>query len=63
MNRVVLALVGGLVFAGSAWLLSMSGGAALGGTELTRVFGFVGLALATVLLMRVVAAIIRDGYN
>ena len=34
-----------------------------GGTSLTRVFGFLGLALATTLLLRVVAAVVRDGYN
>jgi hypothetical protein len=30
---------------------------------LTQVFGFVGLGVAAMLVFRVVAAIIRDGYN
>ena len=33
------------------------------GASLTRVFGFLGLTLAAALLLRVVAAIVREGYN
>ncbi len=63
VNRVVLGMLGGLLFAGSALLLSVNEGGALGHTPLTRVFGYVGLGLSVSLVLRVVAAIIRDGYN
>ncbi len=63
VNRLVLGLLGGLLFAGSALLLSVNEGGALGHTPLTRVFGYVGLGLSVSLVLRVVAAIIRDGYN
>jgi ubiquinone biosynthesis protein len=63
VNRIVLALTGGLLFTGSALLLAVADGSALGDASLTRVLGFVGLAVAAVLLLRVVAAIVRDGYN
>src|SRR5207302_2611375 len=63
VNRVVLGLLGGLLFTGSALLLSINEGGALGHTPLTRVFGYVGLGLSVTLVLRVVAAIIRDGYN
>jgi ubiquinone biosynthesis protein len=64
INRVVLAMAGGLAGVASALLLSIStGGPAAHGTSLTRVFGFLGLGFAAVLLLRVVAAVVRDGYG
>jgi ubiquinone biosynthesis protein len=64
VNRIVLGVLGGMVAVASAILLTIEGGAqVIGGTTLTRVFGFVGLFVAAALVLRVVAAIIRDGYN
>jgi len=64
VNRLVLGMVGGLVMVGSTVLLDTSGGAvAAGNTSYVHVFGFVGLGVATILLLRVVAGIVRDGYN
>jgi ubiquinone biosynthesis protein len=61
VNRVVLATIGGLLAVASAILLAATTGGAAG--DVTRVFGYIGLALGAVLLLRVVASIIRDGYN
>ena len=61
VNRMALALLGGLVIVGSTLLLTV---ARPGGDEspaLTEVFGFVGLAIGAVLVLRVVAGIVRDG--
>ena len=61
MNRLALALLGGLVIVGSTVLLTV---ARPGGDEtpaLTEVFGYVGLAIGAVLVLRVVAGIVRDG--
>ena len=63
VNRMVLGIVGGMIAIGSALLLLVEDGGGSDGTSLTRVFGFLGLALATALLLRVVAAVVRDGYN
>ena len=64
VNRVVLALTGGLTGVASALLLSIPVGASgAHGTPLTRVFGFLGLGFAAVLLLRVIAAVVRDGYG
>jgi hypothetical protein len=63
VNRFVLAGIGGLIAITSAILLTATSGSDPGTIELTRVFGFVGLAVATVLLLRVVAGIVRDGLN
>jgi ubiquinone biosynthesis protein len=63
VNRVVLAMLGGLLFAGSALLISIDEGGMLGNTPITRVFGYIGLGVAVTLVLRVIAAIIREGYN
>jgi ubiquinone biosynthesis protein len=64
VNRVVLGAGGGLLFIGSSLLLMASDGVGSSvGTTLTRTFGYIGLALAAVMLLRVVAAIVREGYN
>ncbi len=64
VNRLVLGLVGGLVLIGSALLLTTAAGPNIAAeTTFAEVFGFVGLGVAAVLLFRVVAAIVRDGYN
>jgi ubiquinone biosynthesis protein len=61
VNRLVLGLTGGLVLVGSALLLA----AAADGpsTSLPEVFGYVGLAVGGILVLRVVAAVVRDGYG
>jgi ubiquinone biosynthesis protein len=63
INRVVLGSLGGLLFIGSALLLSVNEGGMLGNTPLTRVFGYIGLGISVALVLRVIAAIIREGYN
>jgi ubiquinone biosynthesis protein len=65
VNRVVLALVGGLLTVGAVVLLatSQAGRVSSGGASAMQAFGLVGLAVAAVLLFRVVAAIVRDGGN
>lgn len=64
VNRIALAIVGGLVVVASALLLTIAadpGGS--GPASLTEVFGFVGLAIGMVLVLRVVAGVVRDGYE
>ncbi len=64
VNRVVLAFVGAAVALGSTIMLLASKDVVGSSTAaLTRVLGLVGLAAAAVLLLRVVAAIVREGYN
>ena len=64
VNRLVLGLGGALLFIGSTLLLMVSDGSSSSiNTSLTRTFGYVGLALAATMLLRVVAAIVREGYN
>ena len=64
VNRLVLGLGGALLFIGSTLLLMVSDRPSSSiNTSLTRTFGYVGLALAATLLLRVVAAIVREGYN
>jgi hypothetical protein len=64
VNRLVLGVGGALLFIGSTLLLVVSEGPGSSiNTSLTRTFGYVGLALASTLLLRVVAAIVREGYN
>ena len=64
VNRIVLGLVGGLLVVGSSLLVLASDGSRSSvGTSVTRIFGYVGLILAAILVLRVVAAIVREGYN
>jgi ubiquinone biosynthesis protein len=62
VNRVVLGLLGGLVALASVGLLAVPGGPQLTrATSLLDLFGYLGLFLATVLILRVVLAALRDG--
>jgi ubiquinone biosynthesis protein len=64
VNRFVLALSGGAVGLVSVLLISIHGGPGFAGsTSLFRFFGYFGLFCATVLIMRVLVAILRDGLN
>ena len=61
VNRLSLALLGGLVIVGSTVLLTVARPGDDGTPALTEVFGYVGLAIGAVLVLRVVAGIVRDG--
>jgi ubiquinone biosynthesis protein len=62
VNRVVLGLLGGMVALVSVGLLAVPGGPQLTrATSLLDLFGYMGLFLATVLILRVVLAVLRDG--
>jgi ubiquinone biosynthesis protein len=62
VNRVVLGLLGGLVALVSVGLLAVPGGPQLTrATSLLDLFGYMGLFLATVLILRVVLAALREG--
>jgi ubiquinone biosynthesis protein len=62
VNRVVLGLLGGLVALVSVGLLAVPGGPQLTrATSLLDLFGYLGLFLAIVLILRVVMAVLRDG--
>jgi ubiquinone biosynthesis protein len=64
VNRVVLAFLGGIVGLMSVWLISIRGGPPLtGGTSLFEFFGYFGLFCATILILRVLVAVVRDGFN
>jgi hypothetical protein len=64
VNRFELALSGGAVGLVSVLLISIHGGPGFAGsTTLFRFFGYFGLFCATVLIMRVLVAILRDGLN
>jgi hypothetical protein len=64
VNRVLLAVIGGLVGVISVVLIGATGGPTFtGGTNLYQFFGYFGLACITVLIMRVLVAIFRDGLN
>ena len=64
VNRVVLAFLAGAIGLLSVGLIAIEGGPAfLGDTSLLRVFGYFGLFCATVLAMRVIVAVLRDGLN
>jgi ubiquinone biosynthesis protein len=64
VNRFVLAFLGGVVGVLSVILLGTGGGPDLtGSTSLFQFFGYFGLFCATVLILRVVVAVARDGVN
>jgi len=63
-NRAVLALVGGAVGVLSVMLLGTQGGPPFtGDTSLFQFFGYFGLFCGTVLILRVIVAVLRDGLN
>ena len=63
VNRALLAAIGSAFLLSSALLLGAGdeGPAVASGTGLFEVFGFGGLLVGAVLLLRVVAAVARDG--
>jgi ubiquinone biosynthesis protein len=62
VNRVVLGLLGGMVALASVLLLAVPGGPQLTkATSLLDLFGYMGLVLATVLILRVIMAVLREG--
>lgn len=64
VNRVVLAVLSGAIGLVSVGLIAIDGGPAFSdSTSLFRVFGYFGLFCATVLAMRVIVAVLRDGLN
>jgi ubiquinone biosynthesis protein len=64
VNRVVLAFLGGVVGVISVVLLGVTGGPPFtGDTSLYEFFGYFGLFCSTVLVLRVLVAILRDGVN
>jgi len=64
LNRVVLAFLGAFVGVISVVLLTIKGGPDFTGhTSLYEFFGYFGLFCSTVLVMRVLVAIFRDGLN
>lgn len=64
VNRVVLAFLGGVVGVISVILIGIKGGPEFTGkTSLYEFFGYFGLFCSTVLVMRVLVAILQDGLN
>ncbi|MET0421167.1 MAG: AarF/ABC1/UbiB kinase family protein, partial [Acidimicrobiia bacterium] len=64
VNRFVLAFLAGTIGLLSVGLVAIEGGPAFSGdTSLLRVLGYFGLFCATVLAMRVIVAVLRDGTN
>ncbi len=64
VNRFVLAFLSGTIGLLSVGLIAIEGGPTFSGdTSLLRVLGYFGLFCATVLAMRVIVAVLRDGTN
>jgi ubiquinone biosynthesis protein len=64
VNRFILGFLGAVLGVISAILLASQQGPSLAdGTQLLHLIGAVGLAGGTVLMLRVVAAVVRDGLN
>jgi ubiquinone biosynthesis protein len=64
VNRVVLAFLAGSIGLLSVGLIAVEGGPPFSGdTSLFRVLGYFGLFCSTVLAMRVIVAVLRDGTN
>ncbi len=61
VNRLVLAVVAAALGLGSVRLLAVSAGPMIGDVRLNQVLGYVGLVAASVLVLRIVAGIARDG--
>ena len=62
VNRIVVALLAGSLGIGSVLLIDVQVGPSLSDTvSLNEVLGYVGLACAAVLMLRVIAGVIRDG--
>jgi hypothetical protein len=62
VDRMVLAILAAAIGVGSVLLIDVQVGPELGGhTILNEVLGYVGLAAASVLALRVIAGVIRDG--
>jgi ubiquinone biosynthesis protein len=63
VNRLLLVLAGSSFLASSAWLLAASddGPRLTGETGLFEAFGYGGMLLGSVIVLRVVAAVARDG--
>jgi ubiquinone biosynthesis protein len=61
VNRVVLAVLGGVLGLISVALLAVPGGPQVtGSTSLFDVFGYMGLFLTTVLMLRTLITVMRD---
>lgn len=64
VNRAVMAFLGGVVGVLSVMLIRIQGGPQFTGTTtLYQFFGYFGLFCSTVLVMRVLVAVFRDGVN
>ena len=64
VNRMVLAFLGGVVGLISVAMLAIRGGPAFSGTtSLYQFFGYFGLFCSSVLVLRVLVAILHDGVN
>jgi ubiquinone biosynthesis protein len=64
LNRAILAFLGGTVGVLSAILLSIEGGPLFtGDTSLFQFFGYFGLFCSSVLILRVIVAVLRDRMN
>jgi ubiquinone biosynthesis protein len=64
VNRGVLALLGSVVGVLSVILLGTQGGPPFtGDTSLFQFFGYFGLFAASVLILRVIVAVMRDGLS
>ena len=64
LNQVVLAGLGGVVGVLAVMLLGTQGGPPFtGDTSLFQFFGYFGLFCATVMILRVLVAVLRDGLN
>ena len=64
VNRLVLAFLAGAIGVVSVGLIAIESGPVFSNnTSLFQVFGYFGLFCATVLAMRVIVAVLRDGLN
>jgi len=61
VNRVVMGLIAAALGLGSVMLLGVSNDVEATAGSVNEVLGYVGLALSAILLLRLIAAIVRDG--